>query len=403
MHAREHSLIQHAHEIDPSDPDVRKEWMRTLSVNERIKSMEDYLAQPTTDDADTRRAMTERLDFLKAYVSGPRTRCRPTSDLTATDVDLAPIQGGRGIQGLGLLVELNAQTSRLLLDTGASGILISRKLADQAHLQRVSDVRISGIGDKPDSQGQIESAETVRIGKLEFHDCPVRVVDHFSAGQDGIIGADVFSQFLIEMDFPSSKLRLSELPRRPGETLSKASLKTGDEEPATESEAKPATEPGNPARGAQPWDQKYYNRYIAPEMEHYVQAFLIDHMLLIPTKINQGPEKLFLLDSGSFDNTITPDAARAVTKVHKAPKVEVRGLNGNVKDVYVANQVVLDFGHLRQTVPNMVAFDLSRVSRRAGTEVSGTLGMVMLELLKVRLDYRDALADFQYVSTPKRH
>jgi hypothetical protein len=74
-----------------------------------------------------------------------------------------------------------------------------------------------------------------------------------------------------------------------------------------------------------------------------------------------------------------------------------------VKKVYVADRVMLDFGHLRQTVPDIVAIDMSRVSRQAGTEVSGTLGMVMLRLLKVRLDYRDALADFQYTPQPTRH
>jgi len=51
----------------------------------------------------------------------------------------------------------------------------------------------------------------------------------------------------------------------------------------------------------------------------------------------------------------------------------------------------------------MVSFDMSRVSRYAGTDVSGTLGLVMLRLLKIRLDYRDALADFQYTKPPVRH
>ncbi len=77
-------------------------------------------------------------------------------------------------------------------------------------------------------------------------------------------------------------------------------------------------------------------------------------------------------------------------------------MSGDVKKVYVAHQVTLDFGHLRQTVPDMVSFDMSRVSRNAGTEVSGTLGLEMLRLLKVRLDYRDALADFQYTKPPAR-
>ncbi len=148
---------------------------------------------------------------------------------------------------------------------------------------------------------------------------------------------------------------------------------------------------------------KYFDRDIAPEMHSYVQVFRIGHMLLVPTKINEGPEKLFLLDSGSFDNTIALEAAQEVTKIHRAPRIEVKGIKGDVKKVYVADRVVLDFGHLRQTVPNMVAIDMSHVSREAGTEVSGTLGMVMLGLLKIRLDYRDALADFQYKQPPARH
>jgi hypothetical protein len=137
-------------------------------------------------------------------------------------------------------------------------------------------------------------------------------------------------------------------------------------------------------------------------MHSYVQTFRLGHMLLVPTKINEGAEKLFLLDSGSFDNTITPDVAQKVTKLHRAPRLDIRGLNGEVKKVFVADQVMLDFGHLRQTVPDMVAIDMSRVSRQAGTEISGTLGMVMLKLLKVRLDYRDALADFQYIKPAPR-
>jgi hypothetical protein len=138
-------------------------------------------------------------------------------------------------------------------------------------------------------------------------------------------------------------------------------------------------------------------------MHSYVQTFRIGHMLLVPTKINESSEKLFLLDSGSFDNTLALGTAQEITKVHRAPRIDVKGINGDVKKVYVADRVVLDFGHLRQTVPDIVAIDMSRVSRQAGTEVSGTLGMVMLRLLKVRLDYRDALADFQYAPQPARH
>ena len=404
MYAREQILIKRAHEIDAADPDIKKMWMRTQSVPDRIKSLEDYLAQPSNDDADTRRTLSESLELLKASQPDPLGGCRASSDVKSTETTLVQLQtSGRGSQGFAVEVTINGQASKLLLDTGASGIVVSRKLASQAGLKRVSDILVTGIGDKPDSKGRIASANSIRIGDLEFHNCQVEVVDNLSAGEDGLVGADVFSEFLIELDFPSSRLRLSQLPPRPGDMPSKASLTTSHEEPATEPEAKPDPSADAAQPVARPQASRYNDRYIAPEMHSYVQIFRIGHMLLVPTKINEGPEKLFLLDTGAFDNTITPDAAQEVTKVHRAPRVDVHGLSGDVKKVYVAHQVTLDFGHLRQTVPDMVSFDMSRVSRNAGTEVSGTLGLVMLRLLKIRLDYRDALADFQYTKPTPRH
>jgi tetratricopeptide (TPR) repeat protein len=399
MYAREHVLITRAHAIDPSDEDIQKEWMLTLPTADRIKLLEDYLGRNTNDDAETRRTLKERLDFLKASQFAQSGRCRMVSDVTSTETNLIPLQSRSGnVQGTGLQVTINGQDSRLLLDTGASGILITSKLASLAGLKPVSDIRMTGVGDKPDIQGHVTYANSVRIGKLEFQNCQVHVVDRLQTTDDGIIGADVFSQFLIEMDFPRSTLRLNPLPPRPGETAAKASLKTSDEEPVEDSSGASVATSQSKALTA-----NYFDRYIAPEMHSYVQTFRIGHMLLVPTKINEGSEKLFLLDSGSFDNTLALGTAQEITKVHRAPRIDVKGINGDVKKVYVADRVVLDFGHLRQTVPDIVAIDMSRVSRQAGTEVSGTLGMVMLRLLKVRLDYRDALADFQYAPQPARH
>src|SRR5579864_2466707 len=399
MYAREHILLTRAHAIDPSDLDIQKEWMLTLPTADRIKLLEDYLGRNTNDDAETRRTLKERLDFLKASQFAQSGRCRMVSDVTSTETNLIPLQSRSGnVQGTGLQVTINGKDSRLLLDTGASGILITSKLASQAGLKSVSDIRMTGVGDKPDIQGHVTYADSVRIGKLEFQNCQVHVVDRLQTTDEGIIGADVFSQFLIEMDFPHSTLRLNPLPPRPGETPAKASLKTSEEEPAEDSSGTSDATPQSKDSTA-----NYFDRYIAPEMHSYVQTFRIGHMLLVPTKVNEGSEKLFLLDSGSFDNTLALDTAQEITKVHRAPRIDVKGINGDVKKVYVADRVMLDFGHLRQTVPDIVAIDMSRVSRQAGTEVSGTLGMVMLRLLKVRLDYRDALADFQYTAQPARH
>lgn len=397
MYAREHILITRAHALDNSDPDIRKLWIQTLSMEESIQSLEDYLGHPNNDDEPARRHLRARLDFMKAARSEKAGRCRPVSDITATKTNLISITlGGGSWQGSGLNVDVNGKPSRMLLDTGASGILLSSQLATLAGLKPGAAVAMGGIGDKPDTTAHIAYADSVKIGEMEFSNCPLYIVDRLPPAVDGIIGTDVFANFLIELDFPMSTLQLRQLPPRPGETPSKAALSSagsaGGESEVKSSDGTAQTRPG----------PQYQDRDIAPEMHSYVQAFRLGHYLLIPTTIDEHMQKLFVLDTGSFDNTISTAAAQEVTKIHRAPRIDVKGMNGSVKKVYVADRVTLDFGHLRQTVPDMVAIDMTGTSRAAGTEISGTLGMMMLRLLKVRLDYRDALADFQYAQKPPR-
>jgi tetratricopeptide (TPR) repeat protein len=400
MYARENILLKRARALDASDSDIQKLWIDMQSMTDRIQSLADYLAQPSSDDEDTRRRLHEHLELLKASQSNRQGHCQPASDYTGTKTTLASISSG-GLGGAsGLDVWINGKQSRLLLDTGASGITISNQLASQAGLKQVSAGRITGIGDKGEVPAQLAYANSVEIGDMEFHNCPLYVMEWAPRDTDGVIGADVFSQFLVELDFPNSTLTLSRLPARPGQTVSKASLKLGQDDPATDTGEKRSTNSGinSETRTA----VRYEDRYIAPEMHSYVQVFRFGHMLLVPTTVNEKASKLYLLDTGAFDNTIAPDVAREVTKVHRAPRLEVHGANGDVKKVYVASRVTIDFGHLRQEVPDMVSFDMSRVSRLAGTEISGTLGMAMLHLLTIRLDYRDALADFRYTAKPQR-
>jgi len=389
MHAREHILLRRAHALDASDPDIQKLWLDTLSVEERIQSLQDYLAKPNNDEEDTKRKLRDRLDFLKVARKANAGRCHPVSDVTTTKTTLVsiPLSNDGGAQGSGLDVGINGKESRFLLDTGTSGILISSKAASLAGLKAAADVRMGGIGDRADATAHAAWAESVRIGDMEFRNCPLYIVDRLPSTADGIIGTDVFSNFLIDIDFPASTLRLSPLPPRPGEAPVRAGLSSGEEA---------SSEPTPPL-------PQYEDRDIAPEMHSYVQAFRIGHYLLIPTTVDEKEQKLFLLDTGSFDNTIDTSAAQQVTKIHRAPRIDVKGMNGSVKKVYVADHITLDFGHLRQTVPDMVAIDMSNISRQVGTEISGSLGMVMLRLLKIRLDYRDALADFQYApKAPRR-
>jgi tetratricopeptide (TPR) repeat protein len=396
MHKRAKAMVYQAHELDPTDSDVQRYWIATLKTADRIKFLRDYLSRASSDDVSSRERLQRQLGYLLARAQGPKRGCRLVSTIASTETNLIRLlHDPRHIRGYGLPVVVNGEKSELLLDTGASGILIDRRVAEKAGLTKLSETRIGGIGDKGESNGYMAVANSIKIGQLEFQNCPVEVLDKRSVlFDDGLIGGDVFDDFLVDIDFPKEKLRLTELPKRPEDAGRTIGLQADSDSDA--SDEKP--QESNSAAGAKPSPAQSgpQDRYIAPEMKSYTQIFRFGHMLLVPTGVGAAPFKLFLLDTGAFGNSISPEAAREVTKVHGDPNMYVKGLSGSVKNVYTADKAVIRFGHLRQPNEDIVTFDLSSVSDSAGTEVSGTLGFKTLSLLDIKIDYRDGLVDFTY-------
>ncbi|HKV39097.1 MAG TPA: hypothetical protein VJX67_07785 [Blastocatellia bacterium] len=103
-----------------------------------------------------------------------------------------------------------------------------------------------------------------------------------------------------------------------------------------------------------------------------------------------------MIDTGAFGNAISPQAVREAGDELRDPNVGVRGLNGDVKKVFRADEVTLFFSHLGQRNQHLVVFSTDNISNSAGMEVSGFLGFSLLGLLEIKIDYRDGLVDFKY-------
>jgi tetratricopeptide (TPR) repeat protein len=366
--------IDQAYKLDPGDPDIRRAYLATLTGQERIKALQSYLAGDTDDDSETLENLKNELTVLESESNHPQNVCRLVTNLTSTETRLEQLLvDSQHIRGYGLNVKVNGVSSRLMLDTGASGILIDRKIAEKAGIKSIVDDKINGIGDKGGAAGYLGHADKIQIGALEFENCFVEVASGRSVlGDDGLIGADVFRHFLVDMDMPNEKFKLSELPPIPNEAASGVSLDSHSS-----------------------GQRNLHDRYIAPEMKDYSKIFLIGHALLIPTSVNSFPPKLFLIDTGSFDNTLSIAAAKEVTKISQSD-AQVKGLSGDVKNVYRASKATLVFSHFKQEREDLITFDLTHFSDSLGTEVSGVLGFAMLRMLDMKIDYRDGLVNFTY-------
>jgi predicted aspartyl protease len=432
MYASSRKDLHLAHQIDPADPQIRAEWIRTLSLKRRIAETEAYLSAATGDDEDDIRHWRLYLEGLKKLEDEPHKACHLVSPAAATEIPFVAVkQGGLHSSPSGIEVKLNDETVTLKVDTGASGLVLSRSAAKHAGLKPFSPTEMSGIGDKGYKPGYSAFADSIHIGNLEFQDCPVNVLDSRSGldGIDGLIGMNVFSQFLVTLDFPMQKLLLGPLPPRPGETSAIPVLKTSsaerdDSEPPSETakaaqqESKDAqpdkpveggTEPGGTAVSAapqppgsaanKPGGHGPYDRYIAPEMQSYTPVYRNGNDLILPTKLNGQKLKLFILDTGAWTTIISPQAAKDLTAIHPEDRLYVKGINGKVDKVYSADQLTLEFAHVSETAYGVVALDTARMSKGLGMEITGLIGANTLDQFIVHIDYRDGLVKFD--SDPK--
>ena len=365
--------IDQAYKLDPDDPDIQRAYLGTLSGKERIAALQDYLASTTDDDAETRTWLKNQLEVLQAQSEKRPGACRMITKVKSTEAKLEPLSDGpTRVRGYGLSVKVNGVSSRLLLDTGASGILIDRKTADKAGVKSIRDIHVGGIGDAGAAAGFLGHADKIQIGELEFDDCLVEVTSARTAiGSDGLIGADVFRDFLVDIYMPANKMKLSELPPYPDQPAAEISLDSQSS-----------------------WQSTWHDRYIPPEMKDFTPIFVFGHGLLIPTSVNSFPPRLFLIDTGAFDNQLSLAEAKEVTKVGTEYATEVKGMSGKVKTVYSAANATIQFANFKQAREDLITIDLTHISDGFGTEVSGILGFGMLWMLDMKIDYRDGLVRF---------
>lgn len=364
FHKRAEICFRKAHDLAPDQPDILRAWSRTLKRPERIPVLEKYLSLAGSVEEP------ERLDGIRTMIetykaAGDRKLWRITSGDTGARLKFVMLlDGPRRLRGYGLQVGINGNKPlKLLIDTGASGILINSRVAEKAGVERIAEMKFRGVGDDGAQNGYRALANQVKIGGVEFADCLLDVSDKKAvADEDGLIGMDVFSHFMVTLDFYKQELRLDPLPEH--------QAKAAADEPA--------------------------DREIAPELKGFVPVFRFGHTLLIPTKVSDSRPVLFVIDTGAGRSLISPDFARQVTKVRGEELLKMKGLSGKVKNMYTADQLMLEFAGYKQMNQDMISFDLSRLSKGVGTELSGILGFPLLEMFVLQIDYRDGLVHFDY-------
>lgn len=361
LHKTAEQYLRRAHDLDPKDLRIFHDWAMGLHGQQHLEAIEKYvsLLDPVHYD-DQLRDLRQYIQLYKA-LNGRKIMVR-TSAYEKAVIPLAKMVGHPShMRTYGLEVMVNGARLRLVVDTGAGGIVIQRRAAERTGVVRLSDATFRGIGSNAKRPGGYNGiAEHVRIGDVEFRDALIKVVDQEFTTEDGLIGANVFSEYLVTLDFAAGQLQLNPLP------------------------------------GYRTDDNELHDGAVPSGMQKFARIFQFGHMLLLPTRVSGSRAVLFLIDTGSARTLISYDLAAEVSKLNRDDQLRLSGINGRVSDVYQTGDLFLEFAGFRQKSLGMTSFDLWDQSRNLGTEVSGLLGLPLLELFTLTIDYRDGLVNFDY-------
>jgi tetratricopeptide (TPR) repeat protein len=357
-----------AHQLDPQDEEITEKWLESLSYTDALEAVKKSAGDhPDKEDAS-------RIAFLSAVAQ--KKPWVLASELKPTELKILPY--GRELTGVydinrdgpvtiskgyGLQVKFNDRASAvLLLDTGAGGITIGRKLAEKAGAVKIADTRIGGIGDQGPVSSYVAWVDKITIGNVEFHNCTVVVSSKTSvADEAGLIGPDVFEKFLITLDFREQRVLLSPLPKNPNPTD----------------------------------DERFQDRYIAPEMQSYTKFYAFGHDILVPVVANDKAVGNFILDTGADLNTLSPKFAAQVTKASADGDYVMQGVSGKVGNVLTGKKAIFQFAKMRIESHDLPVFAIDHISASEGTEIAGFIGIRTLVQMKMTIDYRDGLVNLE--------
>ncbi len=351
MYATERREVQAAYALDAKDPEIKRAWNQTVMPANDINGAEEYLASEKTVDPELRKAAEASVHAMLPLLSETSQTCQgvPTMEAAVTLPLVPSMQDGKHVDGYRLEVQFGQTKAMLGVDTAASGLYVSRALAEANGL----------VARAGDPAGTVH-AEAVQVGPLRFHDCVVGVSEAAFPGKAaGFVGTDLFASSLVTLNFPEAKLSLEPLPAVKGYV------------------------PGDRLTGE-------------AALRGYSPVYHRLQYLMVPVTVNGKERRLFVLDSGIRLSTMTLPVAHLVSSTQRNFTNPMKTTTGATFQVY---RDAFDFEFAELRLPSrtgLLQFDPAVIEQHAQMAIGGMLGFDMLHTAVLHLDYRDGLIKVEF-------
>jgi len=333
--------MMRAIELDPKEPLYRfyasEAWALEKNYAEQRKQIEEYIGL-NPSDPDRLAEAKAGLEMLKAL----------GNDVASVDApqNPAPIPLRKSLNLVFARVMINGRGPyEFAVDTGASQIVLSEKLAGDLGLTPVTSTIMHGVGGGGKIDTKLYSVKEMTIGDVKIKNVPVGTFNDPLVSQlaDGIFSTAVLSDFILTVNYPGNQLEISR--KRPA--------------------ANPASE--------------------------VLPAWYFSNLLLVPVQVNGQHRGNFIVDTGAVTTVISHNMAATLGVDEKTPGAKIdlgiAGVGGFEGVVLRVPNVTFKTAKNSETFPQVVSINLKEMSKMIGTEIAGVIGFDFLDAYKLTLDY----------------
>jgi len=332
--------IARAIELEPSEPLYRLYASEAYALQknyvEQMKQLQEYIRMNPNDP--------DRLAEAKAGYDVLRALGAKDIGVVVAPQNPAPIRFRKSLNLIFTSVMINGKGPyEFAIDTGASQVVLSEKVAGQLGLKPLTSTVMHGVGGGGKIDTKLYSVDEVSIGDVKIKKVPVGTFNDPLVTQlaDGILGTALLSDFILTVNYPASQLELARkrVPNAPGEA---------------------------------------------------VPAWFFSNLLLIPLDIN-GKHGNFVVDTGAVTTVLSHSMAANLGITVNTPGAKVdlglSGVGGFEGVVLKVPNVTMKTAKNSEVFPQVVSIELKEISKMIGTEIAGVVGFDFLEDYKVTLDY----------------
>ncbi len=304
---------------------------------ETIARLEKYLALSEGDDKDRIEGARGTIRLYRAL--GERPVWVPKNRPERLELPLHGLAGAPG-RNRGYLIDAvlgDGKRARLLLDTGSGGLFLLDRIAKKGGLVPLSEETVFAGGGEGRQASRRGLLPAFALGELRFADALVSTTTEEiepTGRYHGIVGLSVFAGYRVTIDLDRNRLVL---------------------------EPSPAAAAGSP-------------------------YWTVSGQILVEARARGGAAGLFMLDTGAARTEVSSTLARSVPGASLGPPIPVRGYGGNMPGTRLARGLGVEFQALSSEGAELIAADLTMRSRLGGVELSGMLGLDLLDGTRITVD-----------------